>query len=133
MDHKQKLTFVLLCSGNGADSSIYRPNGDDKRYRHRQDALVRCVASTLYSAAGASAHGSCELILLYDGDLSCMKMKLLSSRIMKCGGGEVQQQVMAPTPLEKDIVKSWKIAANEASRHQQQSGEEEPSRASCEK
>jgi hypothetical protein len=125
MDHKQKLTFVLLCSGNGADSSIYRPNGDDKRYRHRQDALVRCVASTLYSAAGVSTHGSCELILLYDGDLSCMKMKLLPSGIIKCGGGEVQQQVMAPTPLEKDIVKSWKIAANEATRqhhhHQQQS------------
>lgn len=117
MDHKQKLTFVLLCSGNGADSSIYRPNGDDKRYRHRQDALVRCVASTLFSAAGASTYGSCELILLYDGDLSCMKMKL-SSGIMRCGGEEVQQQVMAPTPLEKDIVKSWKIAANEATRQQ---------------
>ncbi len=119
MDHKQKLTFVLLCSGNGADSSIYRPNGDDKRYRHRQDALVRCVASTLFSAAGASTYGSCELILLYDGDLSCMKMKLLSSR-MGSGGGEVQQQVMAPTPFEKDIVKSWKIAANEATRQQHQ-------------
>ena len=127
MDHKQKLTFVLLCSGNGADSSIYRPNGDDKRYRHRQDALVRCVAATLFSAAGASTYGSCELILLYDGDLSCMKMKLLSSGIIKCGGGEVQQQVMAPTPFEKDIVKSWKIAANEATRHQQQHHQQQSS------
>jgi hypothetical protein len=45
-----------------------------------------------------------------------MKMKLLSPGTIKCGGGEVQQQVMAPTPFEKDIVKSWKIAANEATR-----------------
>jgi len=71
-DHKQKLTFVLFCSGNGADSTIYRPSGDDKRYRHRQDALVRCVAATLFSAAGASKYGV-ELILLYDGDLSCRR------------------------------------------------------------
>jgi len=108
MDHKQKLSVVLLCSGNGAESSIYRPNGDDKRYRHRQDALVRCVAVTLFSAAGATITDgrSCELILLYDGDLSCMKMSLSA------------KSTQQPPPLERDIVTYWKNAANEATRRQ---------------
>lgn len=109
MDNKQKLSFVLLCTGNGADSSIYRPNGDDKRYRHRQDALVRCVAVTLFSAAGATniTDGrSCELILLYDGDLSCMRMSLSA------------KSTQQPPPLEKDIVTAWKHAASEATRRQ---------------
>ena len=111
----QKLTFVLLCSGNGADSSLYRPNGDDKRYRHRQDALVRCVAVTLFSAAGACANTddrSCELILLYED--SCMKMSL--SRKEKQLNASFAQQ---PPPLEKDIITAWKQAANEANRKQQ--------------
>ena len=120
MDHKQKLTFVLLCSGNGADSSLYRPNGDDKRYRHRLDALVRCVAVTLFSAAGSSANNtddrSCELILIYED--CCMKMSLSShSRKEKQLTASFVQQ---PPPLEKDIVTAWKQAANEATRKQQQ-------------
>ena len=113
----QKLTFVLLCSGNGADSSIYRPNGDDKRFRHRQDALVRCVAVTLFSAAGVTSPDSsrcCELILLYDGDNSCMRMSLSS----KCGD-QVQDFTQQPTPLETEIVSAWKSASNEANRLRQ--------------
>ena len=116
MDRKQKLTFVLLCSGNGADSSLYRPNGDDKRYRHRQDALVRCVTVTLFSAAGACANTdgrSCELILLYED--CCMKMSLSSHSRKQLPASFVQQ----PPPLEKDIVTAWKQAANEATRKQQ--------------
>jgi len=118
MDHKQKLTFVLLCSGNGADSSLYRPNGDDKRYRHRYDALVRCVAVSLFSAAGACTitdGRSCELILLYED--SCMRMSMSSkSREQQVPASFTQQ----PPPLEKDIVTAWKNAANEATRLRQQ-------------
>ncbi|KAK1738143.1 hypothetical protein QTG54_011437, partial [Skeletonema marinoi] len=118
MDHKQKLTFVLLCSGNGADSSLYRPNGDDKRYRHRHDALVRCVAVSLFSAAGACTitdGRSCELILLYED--SCMRMSMSSkSREQQVPASFTQQ----PPPLEKDIVTAWKNAANEATRLRQQ-------------
>ena len=121
MDHKQKLTFVLLCSGNGADSSTYRPNSDDKRYRHRQDALVRCVAVTLFSAAGASTitddGRSCELILLYDGDLSCIMMSLTS----KSSEDKVPAFTQQPPPLERDIVSAWKNASNEATRRQHSS------------
>ena len=108
---------MLLCRGNGADSSIYRPNGDDKRFRHRQDALVRCVAVTLFSAAGAASPDNnhcCELILLYDGDNSCMRMSLSSKR-----GGQVQDFTQQPTPLETEIVSAWKSATNEANRLRQ--------------
>eukprot|EP00956_Cyclotella_meneghiniana_P017609 scaffold28900_cov93-Cyclotella_meneghiniana.AAC.22 len=107
-----KLTIVLICSGNGADPSNYRPSRDDVRYRFRHDALVRCVAASLYGPV--NINGSCELILLYSGDLSCMRMKLStgSSQVVSSG-------VMPSPPLERDVVQSWKDAAKLAVRNRQ--------------
>ena len=111
MASHQNLTIVLLCSGNGADPSSYRPSRDDVRYRHRHDALVRCVATSLYGPAGV-CRGKCELILVYDGDMSCMRMRLSSNSTQDCA------DLPAP-PLERDIVQSWKDAAKIAVRKRQ--------------
>lgn len=109
----QSLTIVLLCSGSGADPSIYRPSRDDVRYRHRHDALVRCVATSLYGPASTS-NGACELILLYDEDLSCMRMKLSMDSVH-----EASRAMMPPPPLEKDVIQLWKDAAKSAVRNKQ--------------
>lgn len=107
-----KLTIVLICSGNGADPSNYRPSRDDVRYRFRHDALVRCVAASLYGPA--NINGSCELILLYSGDLSCMRMKLST------GSSHVSSDdAIPPPPLERDVVQSWRDAAKLAVRNRQ--------------
>lgn len=107
----QSLTVVLLCSGNGADHSSYRPSRDDVRFRHRHDALVRCVATSLYGPAGANNH-ACELILLYDGDLACMRMRLSAD-------SSCSNSVMPLPPLERTVVQSWKDAAKMAVRDNQ--------------
>ena len=112
MTSDKNLTIVLLCSGNGAEPSIYRPSRDDVRYRQRQDALVRCVAASLYGPAIATNDSICELILLYDEDLSCMRMKLSNGSLPKS-----TEEI--PPPLEADIVASWKEAAKAAIRSKQ--------------
>ena len=72
------------------------------------------MAVTLFSAAGASTitddGRSCELILLYDGDLSCIRMNLTS----KSSEDKVPAFTQQPPPLERDIVSAWKNASNEA-------------------
>lgn len=111
---RQQLTICLLCSGNGGDSSIYRPLKDDKRYRHRHDALVRCVASSLYGGANNNAKAgdtnNCELVFIYDGDLSCIRMSLCPS----AAAGSSFSSSSPPPPLEVDIVTSWRDATKEA-------------------
>lgn len=115
---RQQLKICLLCSGNGGtDSSIYRPTKDDKRYRHRHDALVRCVASSLYGGAtNATAitgdTNNCELVLfIYDGDLSCIRMSLCPSS--SAAGASISLSPRPP-PLEVDVVTSWRDASKEA-------------------
>ena len=44
------LTVVLMCKGRGSDS--FRPNRDESQWWSRRDALVRCVASFLFSGTG---------------------------------------------------------------------------------
>jgi len=70
------------------------------------------VAASLYGPV--NINGSCELILLYSGDLSCMRMKLStgSSQVVSSG-------VMPSPPLERDVVQSWKDAAKLAVRNRQ--------------
>jgi len=107
---RQQLTICLLCSGNGGtESSIYRPSKDDKHYRHRHDALVRCVASSLYggdnNAKAGDTNNICELVFIYDGDLSCIRMSLCPSSAAGTS---------PPPPLEVDVVTSWRDASKEA-------------------
>lgn len=112
------LTVVLLCSGNGADPTQFRPGRDDVRYRNRHDALVRCVAASLYGGASPSATTTCELIFLYDGDLACVRMSL--SPATAAVDGTNGSRKPPPPPLEKDIVSSWRDAAKDALRSKQQ-------------
>lgn len=81
----------------------------------------------MYGAAGARARrddDKCELIFLYDGDLSCMRMTLEqpSSTLQSCalvGADDLQLKLPDP-PLERDVVSAWKSASKEAVRYRQQ-------------
>ncbi|KAL7466057.1 hypothetical protein ACHAXS_006349 [Conticribra weissflogii] len=114
------LTIVLLCSGNGSDSSHYRPSRDDARYRHRHDALVRCVASTLFGAAGSEVRTPCEVVFFYDGDFSCMHMRLARPSTSSLASAFPSSMSGRDPPLEKDIVAEWRRASKEAIRRREQ-------------
>ena len=71
------LTIVLLCSGKGADTQSYRPNLDESQWWGRRDALVRCVAASLFGPRGGIRNDrsapdapsiDTELVLLFDED-----------------------------------------------------------------
>ena len=149
-NNRQHLTICLLCSGSGgSDPSVYRPSRDDARYRHRHDALARCVASSLHGGAGAAARarvaparasrksksreekeeeeeerhgedgeedrptgGGCELVFVYDGDLSCFRMSLPPPS----SASSLSSSPPRSPPLEVDVVTSWREASREAMR-----------------
>ena len=156
--NRQHLTICLLCSGpGGSDPSVYRPSRDDARYRHRHDALARCVASSLHGGAGASSSagaapgrrasgksksreeeeedeeggaegeerrgedgeedrptgGGCELVFVYDGDMSCFRMSLPPP---PSSSSLSSSRPRSPPPLEVDVVTSWRDASREAMR-----------------
>jgi Basic tilted helix bundle domain len=97
-----QLKVVLLCSGNGADVSSYRPRRDESQWWNRRDALVRCVASFLFGPPCAS-DDSRELILLYDGDHCRVHMKMEDHATH----GDV-------IPSEFTVIALWKEAITKA-------------------
>ena len=66
------LRIVLLCKGRGHDPTSFKPDRDDSQWWNRRDALVRCVAASLYSTPSTSI----ELILVFDEDYARFHMKL---------------------------------------------------------
>ena len=71
------LTICLLCSGKGAEAQSYRPNLDESQWWGRRDALVRCVAASLYGPRNTKQKrpDRVELCLLFDEDGCVMRMQ----------------------------------------------------------
>ena len=106
------LTICLLCSGKGAEAQSYRPNLDESRWWGRRDALVRCVAASLYGPRNTKQRPDrIELCLLFDEDGCVMRMQ--SPPL-----GLRQDDV----PTERRIVSMWRAAASEAGRSQKPAG-----------
>jgi len=102
------LTICILCSGKGSDGQSYRPNRDESQWWARRDALVRCVAASLYGTrtpAGGGGGGGVgirtQLCLLFDEDGCVMKMD-------GTGGNDV--------PTERNVISRWRNAAIHAGR-----------------
>ena len=98
------LTICLLCSGKGAEAQSYRPNLDESQWWGRRDALVRCVAASLYGPRNAKQKrpDRIELCLLFDEDGCVMRMQ--------------SPPLGHDVPSEKRIVSMWRSAASEAGR-----------------
>ena len=105
------LTFVLLCSGNGADSSSYKPNRDDSQWWQRRDALVRCTSAALFSRMfeTQSVNASkVKLILLFDGDGAEMHMEVVDNKQEAINSDN--KGLMIPT--EQNLIRLWKRASS---------------------
>lgn len=107
------LTICLLCSGKGAEAQSYRPNLDESQWWGRRDALVRCVAASLYGPRNVKQKrpDRIELCLLFDEDGCVMRMQSPPLGLSRDG-----------MPSEKKIVSMWRSAAYEAGRSRKPSG-----------
>jgi hypothetical protein len=132
------LTVVLFVSGNGADVNTYRPLADETQWYHRRDALVRCVASFLFSvpaiplrfastkkivtdsgspalAPSQQQKSNRELVLLFDGDGVRFHMKY-EPRIQIDPANTEGFTYFVPT--EKPIVSLWQRVTKLAAKAQ---------------
>ena len=98
-----KLTFVLLCSGKGADYQSYRPKLQESQWCMRRDALVRCTCASLYGRNHATETDD-ELFLLYDEDFSMIRMNRMSK-----GMSANLENVQPPT--EENVISAWRKAS----------------------
>lgn len=105
------LTICLLCSGKGGEAQSYRPNLDESQWWGRRDALVRCVAASLYGPRNDKRPDRIELCLLFDEDGCVMRMQSPPLGLQK-----------DDVPTERRIVTMWRSAASEAVRPHKSSG-----------
>lgn len=92
--------IVLMVSGRGGDVSSYQPERDATQWWNRRDALVRCVAASLYSVdvtnTAAAAAANVELVLVFDQDWSRFAMTVNTTSLL--------------LPTERNILSLWKQA-----------------------
>lgn len=113
------LCFILLCSGNGADSTSYKPNRDETQWWQRRDALVRCTSAALFSSMFHHIHNNnnddvtkttnTELILLFDGDGAQMHMQVVSSHSNDDRNDNDNDMLFIPS--EQNLIQLWKRAS----------------------
>ena len=117
------LTIVLLCSGKGADTQSYRPNLDESQWWGRRDALVRCVAASLFGPRGGIRNDrsapdapsiNTELVLLFDEDGAAIR--LVSPKL-----GRSEDKCTIGVPTERNVVSAFRSAAKGAGRSQSSS------------
>ena len=105
-----RISFILLCSGRGSDYQSYRPKMQESQWWMRRDALVRCTCASLY---GSLEQEDVELFLMYDEDLSLMKMKRMSKHRLTSSSNNSsnnEKKIQVP-PSEEHIIRAWRKAA----------------------
>ena len=113
------LRIVLLCKGQGGDSSSYRPQRDESQWWNRRDALVRCVASTLSSSSAKEATRT-ELVLLFEDDYARFHMTMMrrseKEQLETNDKEEKDKTVNSSLWKEQSIIALWKESSQHPNR-----------------
>ena len=96
-----------------ADAQSCRPNNDESQWWGRRDALVRCVAASIFgpsaAATSTTAAARTEICMLFDEDGSMMRME----------SPPLGVDLDGTIPTERNIISTWRSAAINAERQVQ--------------